>query len=236
MALVIFSLRSVDRLAIVTYSAIAARALPLRRMTSQGKRAALQVIDRVFFLGESDPLEGLSKGVKILRDRTHRNPNSCILHLSDSPARSYLETNFAVHQFYVGFGFGSSTGFVMHEFEEFLSRILGGIVSEIQIRIAEEGRIVRLGEMRGGEERIIPLNLSMENDSSGLVSIAYSYVEGAEENSRSGEVFLPLQDKIFEAPVMGFGFPGRSSDVDRWDCLDPFMARRWAKHLHGYRA
>ncbi len=28
---------------------------------------------------------------------------------------------------------------------------------------------------------------------------------------------------------------GRTSSVESWDYHDPYMARRWAKHLHGYR-
>jgi hypothetical protein len=52
-ALVVFSLRPIDRLAIVTYSSDAARAFPLRRMTSYGKRTALLVIDRSILYGAS---------------------------------------------------------------------------------------------------------------------------------------------------------------------------------------
>ena len=33
----------------------------------------------------------------------------------------------------------------------------------------------------------------------------------------------------------GGGGGGRSSSVESWDFHDPYMARRWAKHLHGYR-
>ncbi|CAA7407844.1 unnamed protein product [Spirodela intermedia] len=246
MALVVFSLRAVDRLAIVTYSSVATRALPLRRMTSHGKRTALQVIDRVFFLGEADPIEGLKKGAKILEDRTHRNPLSCILHLSDSPTRAYLgrelQVPFPIHRFHIGFGFGASNGFVMHEFEEFLSRLLGGVIRETQLRIGEEGSLVRLGEMRGGEERIIPLNLAGD---CGLICVGYSYIEGGvEESLRTGQAVVGVCDKGqwnegggggIEAAAMDLGIGGRNSNVERWDYLDPFMARRWAKHLHGYR-
>ncbi|KAL0363094.1 UNVERIFIED_CONTAM: hypothetical protein Scaly_1264600 [Sesamum calycinum] len=163
MALVVFSLRPVDRLAIVTYSSAAARVFPLRRMTSYGKRTALQVIDRLFYMGHADPMEGLKKGVKILQDRVHKNPESCILHLTDSPARSYhqfdMEVPVTIHRFHVGFGFGTSNGFVMHEFEEFLARTLGGAIRDVQLRIDEGTRIVRIGELREGEERNIPVYL-----------------------------------------------------------------------------
>ncbi|KAK9267584.1 hypothetical protein L1049_010012 [Liquidambar formosana] len=242
MALVVFSLRSIDRLAIVTYSSAAARVFPLRRMTSYGKRTALQVIDRLFYMGQADPVEGLKKGVKILKDRAHKNPQSCILHLSDSPTRSYraidLEVPIPIHRFHVGFGFGTSNGFVMHEFEEFIARMLGGVIRETQLRIGEEARILRLGELRGGEERRIPLELG----ECGHVCVGYSYVEGGlDECITTGETVVGIGDKRERsddadgATGSDVSIGGRTSSVESWDYHDPYMARRWAKHLHGYR-
>lgn len=248
MALVVFSLRPIDRLAIVTYSSAAARVFPLRRMTFYGKRAALQVIDRLYFMGQADPVEGLKKGIKILEDRAHKNPQSTILHLSDSPTRSYhtinMQAPIPIHRFHVGFGFGTSNGFVMHEFEEFLARMLGGVIRDVQLRIGDEARIARLGELRGGEERRIVLELG---DSS-YVCVGYSYIDGGVgECNSTGEAVVTLGDKR-EANEDGREavagrdhsssssiFGGRSSSVESWDYHDPYMARRWAKHLHGYR-
>ncbi|OVA19700.1 zinc finger protein [Macleaya cordata] len=242
MALVVFSLRSVDRLAIVTYSSAATRAFPLRRMTSHGKRTALQVIDRLFYMGEADPAAGLKKGIKILEDRIHRNPQSCILHLSDSPTRSYVDHDMGVpipiHRFHVGFGFGTSYGFVMHEFEEFLTRLLGGVIRDTQLMIGEDGGIARLGELRGGEERRIPLEL----DESGFVRVGYSYIEGGvEEYIRTGEIVVSLGEKREvgdggEAERRDMSvIAARPSSAESWNYHDPYMTRRWAKHLHGQR-
>lgn len=244
MALVVFSLRPIDRLAIVTYSSAAARVFPLRRMTSYGKRTALQVIDRLFYMGQADPIEGFKKGIKILEDRAHKNPQSCILHLSDSPTRTYHALNMQVpvpvHRFHVGFGFGTSNGFVMHEFEEFLARLLGGVVRDIQLRIGEEARIIRLGELRGGEERRILLDLGEAEH----VCIEYSYTEGGvDECIRTGETIVSIDDKEetidecreADSGTMDAIVGGRTSSVESWDYHDPYMARRWAKHLHGYR-
>ncbi|KAM0936546.1 putative chromatin regulator PHD family [Dioscorea sansibarensis] len=250
MALVIFSLRSVDRLAIVTYSSSASRAFALRRMTAHGKRTALQAIDRLFYMGEADPVEGLSKGVKILEDRSHQNPLACILHLSDSPTRAYandeLMVHFPVHRFHIGFGYGLSNGFVMHEFEEFLAKLLGGVVKEVQLMIGDNAGWVRLGELRGGEERRIPVDV-VNNDCM-FVCVGYSFIEGGgdEERMRAGEVVVEVGEKSERGcRVCGVrdrelidevSAQGRLSNVHRRDYLDPFMARRWAKHLHGYRA
>ncbi|KAB5519008.1 hypothetical protein DKX38_023327 [Salix brachista] len=245
MALVVFSLRPMDRLAIVTYSSAAARVFPLRRMTSYGKRTALQVIDRLFYMGQADPIEGLKKGIKILEDRAHKNPQSTILHLSDSPTRSYhaisMQVPIPIHRFHVGFGFGTSNGFVMHEFEEFLARLLGGVIRDVQLRIGDEARIIRLGELRGGEERRIVLEVG----ESGYVRVGYSYIDGGiDEFNRTGETVVTLGDKREankddreaavgrdSSSILG----GRSSSAESWDYHDPYMARRWAKHLHGYR-
>lgn len=240
MALVVFSLRPIDRLAIVTYSSTAARVFPLRRMTSYGKRTALQVIDRLFYIEQADPLEGLKKGIKILEDRAYKNVQSCILHLSDCPTRSYhgmnLQVSFPIHRFHVGFGFSSSSGFVMHEFEDFLGRLLAGVILDIQLRIGEEGRTIRLGELRGGEERKVLVDLG----ESGHICLEYSYIEGSVDGCiRRGETIVSLGEKgdldnggaavERDASIVG----GRSSSVESWDYHDPFMARRWAKHLHG---
>ncbi|KAE8689810.1 putative snRNA-activating protein complex subunit [Hibiscus syriacus] len=240
MALVVFSLRPINRLAIVTYSSASARVFPLRRMTSYGKRTALQVIDRLFYMGQADPVEGLKKGIKILEDRAHKNPQSCILHLSDSPTRSYhamnLQFPIPIHRFHVGFGFGTSNGFVMHEFEEFLTQLLGGVVREVQLRIGEEGRIIRLGDLRGGEERRILMDLGECLH----VCVGYSYIEGgSDECIKTGETMVSVEDKReTDDSSRGSGISivgGRTSSVENWDYHDPYMARRWAKHLHGYR-
>ncbi|KAK7262051.1 hypothetical protein RJT34_29611 [Clitoria ternatea] len=204
MALVVFSLRHIDRLAIVTYSSAAARVFPLRRMTNYGKRTALQAIDRLFYMGQADPLEGLKKGVKILEDRTHKNPKSCIFHLSDNPVptRPYHTSinmellSTPIHRFHVGFGFDTSNGFVIQEFQGFLGKMLGGIVRDIQLRICgtggEEvgsGGVIRIEEMRGGEEKRVQLELG----NSTLVYVEYSYTEGDIECvRRTGEIVVGL--------------------------------------------
>ncbi|KAJ8562636.1 hypothetical protein K7X08_031088 [Anisodus acutangulus] len=238
MAFVVFSLRPIDRLAIVTYSSAAARIFPLKCMTSYGKRTALQVIDRLFYMGQADPIEGLKKGVKILRERTHQNTHSFILHLSDNPTRSssrglHLELPVTIHKFHVGFGFGTSNGFVMHEFERFLAKILCGAVREIALRIGDDTRILRLGELPGGEERRIPLILE-ELDG---VRVVYTYIDCMMNDSvKTGEIVVGIGDRKEMTDVDDIvESAGRSSSVESWEYHDPFMARRWAKRLHGYR-
>jgi len=151
-ALVVFSMRAIDRLAIVTNATTATRAFPLRRMSSHGKRMALQVIEHLCSVGGNDPVGALQKGLKILEDRAHQNPSKCILHLSDHPIRSYVgvdmnRSSIPVHQFHVGLGFGVQNSFVMHEFEELLARLLGGVIGDTQLRTGAWWS----GEARGPE-------------------------------------------------------------------------------------
>uniref|UniRef100_A0ACD5XKA6 Uncharacterized protein n=1 Tax=Avena sativa TaxID=4498 RepID=A0ACD5XKA6_AVESA len=248
-ALVVFSMRAIDRLAIVTNATTATRAFPLRRMSSHGKRMALQVIEHLCSVGGNDPVGALQKGLKILEDRAHQNPSKCILHLSDHPIRSYVgvdmnRSSIPVHQFHVGLGFGVQNSFVMHEFEELLARLLGGVIGDTQLRIGEHGGVVRLGELRGGEERRIPLDLVAD---CGFILVGYSYLEGGREDQpRTGEVAVGFEEKAGDGrccgfrdmgPSIGGGGERRSSCcAESWDHLDPFMARRWAKHFNVYRA
>ncbi|XP_031493529.1 E3 ubiquitin-protein ligase WAV3-like [Nymphaea colorata] len=238
MALVVCSLRPVDRLAIVSCSSTATRAFPLRCMSAQGKRAALQVIDRLFCVGDADQAEGLRKGVKILEDRAHHNQHARIVLLSDGPADAFSvpETQFQVpilhFNFRFGFGYNSIDTCIKHEFEEFLAGLLGEVIRETQLRIGEKGMMVWLGELRGGEERRILVDLG----ECGLLSVGYSYVEGVEGEDcfRTGEVMVRVgetSDRNFSRRDMSTG--GRWSSVERWDYHDPCMARRWAKRLHG---
>lgn len=256
MALVVSSLRSIDRLAIVTYSSAATRVFPLKRMTSYGKRAALQVIDRLFYMGQADAVEGLKKAVKILEDSIHKNPNSSILHLSDSRTQPYHLINLEspavpIHWFHVGLGFSISTGFVMQEFEEFLmTKVLRGIIRDIQLRIGEESSrstIIGIAELRGDEEKRIVIN-NLFNDNEGHVRVRYSYVDGEASDGecmKVGETLLSIGNKSSDIVTLDeaghenrdedASMGGRISSVERWEYHDPFMARRWAKHLHSYR-
>lgn len=246
MILVTSSLRPVDRLAIVTYSCVAARVFALRRMTSCGKRAALRVIDRLFYTGQTDPSQGILKGIKVLKDRAYKNPQCSILHISSSSyyPNSVMHRGVMVHGFHVGLGSETWNGFVLHKLEEFLKNVLGVVASDIQLRIGMEGNVVKVGELRGGEERQVLLDLG------GHVSVrlCYSYVEGDSNECirRRGETTLSLVDDkegivtagdcesagARDDDYMNSNSVRRSINTGAWDYHDPFMARRWAKRLH----
>uniref|UniRef100_A0A0C9RQ28 TSA: Wollemia nobilis Ref_Wollemi_Transcript_3992_2971 transcribed RNA sequence n=1 Tax=Wollemia nobilis TaxID=56998 RepID=A0A0C9RQ28_9CONI len=83
MGFVIQNLSPADRLAVVVFSSTAKRLFPLRRMTEDGRRQALQAVDLLVSTGGTNIAEGLRKGAKVLEDRRERNPVSSIMLLSD---------------------------------------------------------------------------------------------------------------------------------------------------------
>ncbi|KAK3211082.1 hypothetical protein Dsin_015788 [Dipteronia sinensis] len=85
MRLVVSSLDSSDRLSIVAFSATSKRLLPLRRMTTNGRRSARRIIDAIGTTGQGmSASDALKKAVKVLEDRRERNPVATIILLSES--------------------------------------------------------------------------------------------------------------------------------------------------------
>ncbi|CAN8267058.1 unnamed protein product [Cochlearia groenlandica] len=238
MILVISSLRPVDRLAIVTYSCVAS---PLRRMTSCGKRAALLVVEKLYYMGQRDSSQGILKGIKVLKDRSYKNPRCSIVHISTSPIRLYYP-NSVMHMGFMLHSFGIETwdGFVMHKLKEFLEKVLrGGVASDIQLRIGRERKIVKVGDLRGCQEKRVLLDLALNVD----VRLCYSYVEGDigdECIRRRGEMVLRFGGDTDDCVRDNIGFDYMNiNDVrgsissETWEYHhNPFMDRRWAKRLH----
>ncbi|CAH9105451.1 unnamed protein product [Cuscuta europaea] len=84
MRLVVSSLSATDRLSIVAFSATSKRLLPLRRMTTSGRRSARRIVDAMVSLGgAASAIDALKKAAKVLEDRRERNSAASILLLSD---------------------------------------------------------------------------------------------------------------------------------------------------------
>ncbi|XP_030496501.1 E3 ubiquitin-protein ligase WAVH1 [Cannabis sativa] len=90
MRLVISSLGSTDRLSIVAFSATSKRLLPLRRMTTTGRRSARRIVDALGTVGQGMSVsDALKKAAKVLEDRREKNPAATIMMLlSDNPSAS----------------------------------------------------------------------------------------------------------------------------------------------------
>lgn len=85
MRMVVSSLSAADRLSIVAFSTTSKRLLPLRRMTTAGRRSARRIIDAIVSLdgGATSATDSLKKAAKVIEDRREKNPAASILLLSD---------------------------------------------------------------------------------------------------------------------------------------------------------
>lgn len=98
MRLVISSLSSSDRLSIVAFSATSKRLLPLRRMTTSGRRSARRIVDAIAALdGTSSASDALKKAAKVLEDRREKNTVASIMLLSEGHDNR-SSTTYSVNQ------------------------------------------------------------------------------------------------------------------------------------------
>ncbi|KAK9285824.1 hypothetical protein L1049_025025 [Liquidambar formosana] len=155
MRLVISSLSTNDRLSIVAFSAPTKRLLPLRRMTTTGKRSARRIVDALGTTGQGTGVgDALRKAAKVLEDRRERNPIATIMLLSDGqdergstkssnqnrPSPGVSSTRFAhmnipVQSF--GFGDGGSYGHAPPEdaFAKCVSGLLSVVVQDLRLQL-----------------------------------------------------------------------------------------------------
>ncbi|XP_073038696.1 E3 ubiquitin-protein ligase WAVH1-like [Primulina eburnea] len=85
MRTVVSSLTAADRFSIVAFSSTSKRLLPLRRMTTTGKKAARRIIDAIIPLDDSatSTVDSLKKAVKVIEDRREKNLVAAIMLFSD---------------------------------------------------------------------------------------------------------------------------------------------------------
>lgn len=143
MRLVISSLRSSDRLSIVSASS-SKRLLPLKRMTENGKRSAGVVVDGLLCCQSSKISDGLEKAARVLEDRRERNPIASIVLLKDggqgisSRANTYQRstiTRFPHIEIPVTeYGFGESQSRVEDSFAKCIQGLLSVVVQDLRIQ------------------------------------------------------------------------------------------------------
>ncbi|XP_073018676.1 probable E3 ubiquitin-protein ligase EDA40 [Primulina eburnea] len=95
MRLVVSSLSAADRLSIVAFSTTSKRLLPLRRMTSAGKKSVRMIIDAVGALdcAGSSPTDSLKKAAKVIEDRREKNLSVSILLFTDGHRNDPVATS-----------------------------------------------------------------------------------------------------------------------------------------------
>ncbi|KAK4367900.1 hypothetical protein RND71_011692 [Anisodus tanguticus] len=199
MRFVISSLSSSDRLSVVAFSTTSKRLLPLRRMTTNGKRLARRIVDVIVALdgrGASGN-DALKKAAKVLEDRRERNPVASIMLLSDTPnERSCTRFNnleILVHSI----GLNQSNDQV---FTKFIGGILNVVVQDLRVQLgfvsgsapAEVAAVysstnrpaalgsgsLRLGDFYAEEERELLVELKVPTSAIGIhhvLSVRCSY-------------------------------------------------------------
>ncbi|KAL5731567.1 hypothetical protein ACHQM5_004283 [Ranunculus cassubicifolius] len=80
---VIHNLGPADRLSIVSFSSRAQRIFPLRRMSELGHESATLAVESLISNGQTNIVEGLKKGARVLEERREKNPVASIILLSD---------------------------------------------------------------------------------------------------------------------------------------------------------
>ncbi|KAI3462628.1 hypothetical protein Pfo_019291 [Paulownia fortunei] len=85
MRLVVSSLSASDRMSIVAFSTTSKRLLPLRRMSTAGRRSARRIIDAIVALdgAATSAADSLKKAAKVIEDRREKNPTTSIVLFSD---------------------------------------------------------------------------------------------------------------------------------------------------------
>ncbi|GLT44208.1 hypothetical protein SLA2020_181190 [Shorea laevis] len=87
MRLLISTLSETDRLSIVMFSSTSKRLLPLRRMTSSGRRSARRIIEELGSNGQGMNVnDALKKAAKVVEDRREKNAVATIMLISDDRA------------------------------------------------------------------------------------------------------------------------------------------------------
>ncbi|KAL8052015.1 hypothetical protein ABFX02_06G185000 [Erythranthe guttata] len=72
-----------DRLSIVSFSNQAWRIFRLTRMTEAGRASAKLAVNSLVVIGNTNIVEGLKKGARVLEERSYKNPVASIVFLSD---------------------------------------------------------------------------------------------------------------------------------------------------------
>ncbi|EFJ18457.1 hypothetical protein SELMODRAFT_444450 [Selaginella moellendorffii] len=220
MEFVIRNLRQQDRLAIVSFSDEPKVHLGLKRMTYDGREAALSAVEKLRTLGGTEIRPGLKAGFDLLSRRRNRNPVSSIMLLSDGmdnaitfkrckvlPVDSYLEDcseRVPVHTF--GFGSdhdpeamlsiaeatGGSFCYVQEEstVQHAFAQCIGGLLSVVAQEV--EVCIEASGGAKIRSVEATAGTTAMDGDRAATVKLGSLYAE--EERDILVELLLPSSD------------------------------------------
>ncbi|RZC51268.1 hypothetical protein C5167_019690 [Papaver somniferum] len=176
MGFLIDNLGPSDRLSVISFSSNAHCVFPLIPMTDSGKQHALQVVNSLVAGGESNILEGLEKGAKVIEDRKHKNPICSIMLLSDGKDAFMKRINLKeisrlripVHTFGFGadhdpsmlhsiaegsrgiFSFIESEGLIQDAFAQCIGGLLSVVVQDLQVHVHSLDPFLCLTQLKAG--------------------------------------------------------------------------------------
>ncbi|KAI3957894.1 hypothetical protein MKW92_000435 [Papaver armeniacum] len=176
MEFVIDNLGPSDRLSVISFSSRAHRLFPLLLMTGSGKQHALQAVNSLVAGGETNIVEGLEKGAKVIEDRKHKNPVCSIMLLSDGQdsfskrinLKEISRLQIPVHTFGFGadhdpvmlhsiaegskgnFSFIEAEGLIQDAFAQCIGGLLSVIVQDLQVHVHSLDPYLYLTQVKAG--------------------------------------------------------------------------------------
>ncbi|MFS8016870.1 putative chromatin regulator PHD family [Helianthus anomalus] len=130
MRTIISSLSSSDRLSIVAFSSHSKRLLPLRRMTTTGRRAVRCIVEAMTVLtGCSNANDAVKKAVKVLQDRREKNPVAAVI-LFSVDGCSHSKFNIPVHLFNLAVADAEE-----HVIEKLIGKVLNVAVQDLRLEL-----------------------------------------------------------------------------------------------------
>lgn len=178
---IVSSLSSSDRLSIVAFSSYSKRLLPLRRMTTNGRRAARRIVEAMAVIeGSSNSKDAVKKAVKVLEDRREQNPVATVILLSEPSSVSstrYSQSNIPIHSLNLNLTdqenmFAKCIGNLLNVVVQDLRLELGfasgsspAVISAVYLNkpqpIVLGSSTVKIGELSAGEEKELFVELKV---------------------------------------------------------------------------
>lgn len=216
---IVSSLSSRDRLSIVAFSSYSKRLLPLRRMTTNGRRAARRIIESMAVLeGSSNSKDAVKKAIKVLEDRREKNPVATIVLLSEvlDQSSSISSTRYSHSRLDIPIHSLNLAVSKDNEFAKCIGNLLSVVVQDLKLQlgfvsgsapaaiaavysrtphpIVLGSGAVRIGELSADEERELLVELKVP--SSALRSHQILSVRCCYRESTSQEIIYGKQQAL----------------------------------------
>ncbi|CAH8325931.1 unnamed protein product [Eruca vesicaria subsp. sativa] len=213
MRLLISSLRENDRLSMVSFSSSSKRLSPLRRMTANGRRVARRILDDISGEGMMMMMsvkDAVKKAAKVIEDRRERNLFATIFVLTDSAHQAHSDfvsstrvSEIPTHTLHLGACVAEDVfakrirGLLSVSVQDLtlhLGLVSGSGQGEITSVYSLSGRplwlgsgLVRLGDMYGGEERELLVEVKSSGGSHRVMTVRSRHVDPTTQETRDSD-------------------------------------------------